>query len=275
MNRTMLTAITIAWAACVAGADPPGESKKDVLAGPVVAERREVTLLQRESDGRLKRTETPPEVAAVKLLHLAPEVREKIDGVLHRRARFLESFVADNLELLGRLDTAGNTGNALDQTLLVVQVLGKLTPLTREGSLRKQVREVLTSEEAKGFDRLLDEYWEAIISQTKQAEPKSPRVAIVLRERMESLAREVEAAYKRLEKSGELLFKYFFGEIELGKEQEAEIRTLLDEFMEKTGGTPTKRQEQEIFLGVMARLDPRQQTALVKRFRGEFGGKPE
>jgi hypothetical protein len=227
--------------------------------------------VQREADGSVARTETPPEVAAVRTLSLPPDILENIEALLYKRARFFDRFIENNLELLGKLDTAGNTGDKVDQALLGVQALSKLAPLTRDGSLRKQVRELLPMDQVEAFDRALGEYWDAIVSQEKQKDPKKSRFEIMAAERMASLTREATAAFERLEKSGVLLFNYFFKKIELSDEQTAAIRTLLDEFVEETKGAPTKQQEQKVFFAVMSKLDTTQQTALIKHFKAQQG----
>ncbi len=210
----------------------------------------------------------PPEVAALRLLELPGEVAARIDEIVTRRGRFLETFVEKNLELLSELDTAGNTGDKLDQTLLGIKALSKLAPLTKDGSLKKQIRVVLPSTAAERYDSILKEYWNAIVSQEKSRDAKKSRVEILVGERAQSLFREVEAAFKRLEKSGALLFYYFFDKIELSREQETEIRTLLDEFVDETKGNATPQQEGAMFFKVLSRLNVKQQTAVMKKVQG-------
>lgn len=276
-----IVAATAVMAGCtfVAAAryEPPkgdtGESS--VLAGPRVAEDDRVTLVERDVNGAIKRTETAPELAAVQRMELSDEVMTKIDAIALRRSRFFDSFIENNLDLLSKLDTAGNTNDRVDQTILSVQALGKLSPLLRDGSLRKQIKGVLTSGEAERFDTLLNEYWDAIAVQERELNPEKSRFEIVSGERMAAVFREVEAAFARLEKSGVLVFKYFFSEMKLSKEQEGEIRAILDDFVEETGGAPTKQQEQAVFLAVMSKLDTKQQTELVKSYQSrEKGAKP-
>lgn len=257
------------------GAYAQDAARAPVLAGPSVPKAPRTTLVERESDGTIRRTEVPPEIAALELLELHADVRARLDRVLHERGRFLERFIEGNLELLSKLDTASNTGDKADQARLGLEALVKLAPLTRQGSLRRQVREVLPAGALDRFDAILQEYWDAIITQEKQRDDAKSRFEIMTGERAASFLREVTAAYERLEKSGTLLFRYFFEKVELSPEQEAEIRAVLDEFVETTQGSPTKAQERDVFFAVMSRLDTKQQTALIRHFKAREKPVPE
>lgn len=257
----------VSFAQSPAPAKPTEEKRADVLAGPQVREPEHASLVEHEYDGGIRRPDVPAEVAAVRLLDLPRAVMDKIDALMAKRDRFFDSFVENNLDLLNKLDTAGKTNDKLDQAMLGVEALTKLAPLARNGSLRKQIRAVLPREAAVRFDALLAEYRDAIVAQEHAKDPKKPRFVILAGERAESVMREVAAAFQRLEKSGVLIYRYFFKDVELSKEQETAIRALLDEFVEETKGSPTKQQEQKIFFAVMSRLDTKQQTELIRRFK--------
>jgi hypothetical protein len=139
--------------------------------------------------------------------------------------------------------------------------------MTRDGSLRRQVLGVLPAEVKGAYDRLLREYWDAIVEQEKKAAPRKSRFEIMATERFGAFTREAQAAFQRLEKSGTLLFRYFFDKVSLSEEQAGAIRALLDEFVEESKGMPTKAQEQRVFVAVMSHLDTKQQTALIRYFK--------
>jgi hypothetical protein len=258
-------------------AQPPTKpaAASTVLAGPRVPAPNKPTLIERDSDGTIRRTDAPPEVAALRLLEIPDSVRRAVDDVLHRRARFIEKFIEKNLDLLSKLDTAGQTGDKLDQAILGLEAIAKLAPLTRDGSLKKQIRALLPMEHQQRFDALLKEYWDAIVTQERTKNPDRPRFEIIASERVQSLTREITAAVQGLEKSGVLLYGYFFSDMKLAPGQEAEIRALLDEFVEKTKGSPTQRQEAEIFITVLSKLTLEQQTEVIRRFKAREGPQPK
>lgn len=253
-----------------AQAEPTSRTKPSEiapLAGPHVEEKPKTTLVERESDGSVRRTEIPPEIAAARLLDLPAEVLAKVEDLMIERGRFFEKLIEENLDLLTKLDTAGNTGNKLDQAVLGLEALAKLAPLTREGSLRKRVRALLPADAVDRFDATLKEYWDAIVAQERARDARKSRFEIVAGERFQSMGREIAAAFQRLERSGTLLYQYFFSKVELSAEQEGAIRALIAEFVEETRGAPTKEQERRIFFAVMSKLDVKQQTALIKEFK--------
>jgi hypothetical protein len=225
-------------------------------------------IVERESDGSVRRTEVPPEIAAFRLLKAPAEAVERVEEILRARGRFLETFVQGNLDLLSKLDTAGSTNDKLDQAILGLEALAKLAPLTKDGSLRMRIGALLTPADFRRFDAILDEYWNAIVFQERQRSPEKSRIQVVVEERLQSLAREIAAALERIESSGALLFSYLFGDVALSPPQEAEIRTLLDEFIDQTKGGATPEQEQRFFFSMLSKLDPRQQLAVVSRANG-------
>lgn len=271
MRKAAIGILASVAVVCASSAQPQAVRKpsQPVLAGPAVDATAHDTIVRRASDGTIVRPEMPPEVAALKLLELPAEVSEKIDEILYARKKFLDELVANNLLLLSQLDTAGATNDKADQALLGLRLVAKLTPLTADGSLRRQVRAVLPIEQLGRFDAILKEYWDAVISQEKKKDPKKPRLAIAVGERAQSLAREAEAAFKRLEKSGTLVFHYLFDSFDLTPAQRTELRIVLEEYAEETKGSPTKQQEAAMFFKLLSKLDVKQQVELVKKVRGK------
>lgn len=173
MKRPITTAVVLTILGLATGS--PALAQPDVtkpaLAGPSVSERAvRKTLVEYDFPGKVKRLEAAPEEVALRLMDLDSGLREKVDQVFNERVKQLDEFVAKNLELLTKLQTASVAGNKLDQAMLLAEGVQKLSPVWMKGSLRSQIDELLPKEKKAELKALLDEYWDAIVKE-QQAQP--------------------------------------------------------------------------------------------------------
>lgn len=288
---------------------PSSSPQPSPLAGPTVSTPAvRLTLVEQDFPGKIRRLDVSPEEAAVRLLELPADVKAKVESVLNERVRKLDAFVAENLLLLNQLDTAGKAGDTLDQVTLLAEAVQKLAPVWSKGTIKSQLRAVLPDEARVEFDRLVNEYWDAIVSEhqkapaaasatgndmmmspgeattagkpaakskagaktkAKAASPKPKgRFAIVTEERLASFGKEIERAFERQTQSGDILASYIFQYVTVNAEQKARIRELCAEFAEKTKGNASEAQNQELFVKIAGALDLEQQKELAKLIQG-------
>ena len=252
------------------------------------------TLVEYDFPGKVRRLEGAPEEIAARLLDLDAMIREKIDAVIAARVRRLDEFVGQNLELLTKLETAGATGDKLDQALLLAEAANKLSPVWLKGSFRSQIEKLLPESQKAEFARLVDEYWDAIVNEqqagaaseasavtsaetntapknsksSKKSQPqpkvkKKSRFEIVTAERLASFAKEIERAFERQLQSGDIIYQYIAAGIDLTDDQRGRIRELCADFAERTKMSPTEKQNQELFIKIAGTLDTKQQLALA------------
>src|SRR5690349_15242807 len=116
--------IAILAAAALAAMQPQPARAPDrpPLAGPTVAPAVERnTLVSYDLNGRLRPLDVSPDLAAIELLNLSPELRAHVDAVIAARAEAMDQFVTSNLMLLSQLDTASKAGDKLDQAALLME----------------------------------------------------------------------------------------------------------------------------------------------------------
>ncbi len=313
MNRRRTRARNVALCVMIAGGLPgwaiaqapsatgvptakqPSESKS--LAGPKVSPKSErATLVEIDFPGQVRRLESSPEEAAVSLLELSEEVRGQVQRVLTDRVKKLDAFVADNLLLLNQLDTAGSAGDKLDQLKLISEAVHQLAPVWRKGSLKSQIRAVLPEAARVEFDRLVEEYWVAIVRERQGAgasrndvaemkdagsqpmnedtphaargpKPKS-RFEIITEERLASFGKEIERAFERQLASGNIVADYVIKAVAMSDDQKAKIRELCNDFADTTKMEATEKQRQELFVKIAGVLDTKQQLELAKLIQG-------
>lgn len=268
--------VGLAAAAALAQTHKPPEESQPLLAGPSVntGDKRS-TIVQQDFDGHVKLPEPSPEVAAIALLSLDDGTRKKVDEVLARRERTLTRFLGSNLLLLQQLDTAGKSGDKLGTALLAVKAAQELKPLTAAGPLQQQVARVLPPDQARRFDGLMREFWDAVVAdrrRVKKPDGKLPgRVEIMAQVKLESLGREIEHALKGMLGSGDLLYRVFLKGITLDEEQGERVRQILEVYLKQSKGDATEQQNQQLFLGVMGCLRPDQQKQFMTNARAFMG----
>lgn len=239
------------------------------LSGPGVDQPHAApTLVEPAIDGSLRRAEPSPEHAALRLLDLDQDTRRRVDDLLLRRARLLEQFVADNLDLLARFGVASATGDRADQFALLLQAAAALRPVLEPGPLQDQLEPLLPEPRRRAFRALLDEYRDALVRERRCDDPRAPRALILFTEAIASLGREIELAFARLNRSGEILFRYATRGLGLDPHQECAVREAIARYMERGGEEADEAAKRDLFIAVMFVLTEPQRTTLIERFRG-------
>jgi hypothetical protein len=250
-----------------------------VLAGPQVMESvgGKATLVRRDFDNKVRILEGSPEEAAIHLLNLNKDEIAKVQAILDERDQVLERLVSENILLLGRLDTANKAGNKLDTALLALQVVDKVRPLMEGGTLSEKVAGVLPEGKEKEFRRLVTEYEREAAKDkervTKEDGTKPSRFEAMTAVRVEGFLNEVERAYKRADASGRVAYSVLFGNALLSKEQEFQVRELLEQHQRMTRGEATEEQNRNLFLAVLPILSPEQGSKVMANIRA-LEGKP-
>ncbi len=257
--------------------EPPAPAPAAPLAGPKVGgdAAKPASLLKFDFSGRVAPTEEPPEFEALKHLDLPASVARTVDAIRLERSRFLDDFVASNVDLLVKFGSAGAAQNVPDLLLLTHEALGPLRPLVEAGPLGTRVRAVLPTEFRERYDEALGAYWKAVIAdgqRTLDKDGNTPPVAgIVIKVRLESFGRELERAFYRVEKSGDFLYTYLVGDLGLTGEPAARVRELFADFAEAGGDNADERTKALVGSGVLAHLTPEQTLKLIRRLQGLMG----
>ncbi len=239
------------------------------LAGPKVqTSPAPATIVERNMDGSVRRAEPTPEHAALRLLDLDDDTRRKVDQILLRRGRLLDEFVAGNLDLLVKFNTASASGDRADQLALLVEAARELRPVLEPGPLRRQIENVLPDEPRRRFAALLDEYRDALVREHRRNDPKAPRAGVILIESLQSLGREIERAFARQNSAGEILLRYATDGLGLDTHQQRAVRDAVARFVERGGENADDQAKRDLFLSVMLVLNEDQRRKLIERFRG-------
>ncbi len=237
-----------------------------LLKGPKVeAPQKSATLVSLDFDGKLRRPEGWSEAVALDLLELTDQERRGADVVILERRRILDEFVAGNIDLLTKFGNAQGATNKTEMLPLLVEAIAKLRPLREKGPMRDAVRAALPEARRGEFDRLLGEYDRAVIAEAKRSPEKKGAIGAKIEENIRALTKEIELAFARVQRSGELHFRYFTLGMALSPEQEAKIRDACREFASAAGDEPTKNQYVDLYFKILKHLTPEQQRQLAKK----------
>ena len=253
----------------------PAAPAANPLGGPKVDAPTQAapTLVSTDFNGTVRRLETTPEEAAVALLKLSGEAKERVDALFAKRGKAIEEFVTGNLDLLTKLDTAGKTNNKRDQLMLGLEAFQKLNAVWKDGTLFDQVKALLPEDQRAEFERLVTNYWNALVEEGKNIPgengKKRGRFEIVAGERLQAFVGEIGRAFERGVKSGRLIAEFVLKDLNLTDAQKARVREIIDSEAAEAPLKEDDKRYEGLFLKVLGILDEKQRTAVLKRFRGE------
>jgi hypothetical protein len=260
-------------------ASPLGGPRQPALSNPDAPP----SIVRTGEMGLIERTAQPPEAIAVERLTLSEQAREKAMAVLARRANILDTFVAENLDLLTKFATAAATNDRADQLRLLSEGAGKLRPLLLDRPLAAQLRDTLPEDQTNRFGVMLEDYWDAVVGEVQATERAAAqalgekgaakvrsRFAIITEERLKGLGREIEAAFQRQIASGDLIYRVATRGVDLTGEQSAAIRELCREYAERTKGNASNQDNVQLFLRIASLVDVDTQVKMIRNVQAVF-----
>lgn len=228
----------------------PGVSPEGVLAGPDIGRADARSIVSRTFEGTLERLDVWPEEAAIELLDLSRESREKIDAILAERAAAIDKVVSENLDDLLKLANDGEGGRWFGALTHLRSFQKKIDArLEDTRPLVERFAEVLPTEQAEELERMVGEYWEAFVTDElgDEAEAFGGRVKASLAKKADALrlmGEELGRAYQRIEKSAAVYAEYFINQLGFTGENAERVREAVREFL-STVDDPEQLKDEE------------------------------
>lgn len=263
-------------------AEKAPDAKGNVLAGPKVepppSNKGETkTLIEREFDGKLKRLEANPAVAALALLDLTPEEREATARVIAERDAVLDRAVRNHLKELTQVAAAAQSGDRAAALKYLQPIIDETKELRERGGLVDEIADILPAAKGTELKRLTREYWTALVKERMESgDPEKPGKSITMKqaiaqERLRAIGDEVRRSYERTFGLGAKQFEELIGKLGLTPEQESKVRAAVIDHFQSSYGKPTKRESTAVFLKVYALLDAPQRETLLRYVRSNQG----
>lgn len=249
------------------------------------------TLIRRDFEGRLVRPAAPVEAEALKLLGLSEDALAPALAVITERARAFDRIVVDHLDLIVQAEATFTAGSGGDKASMILRAVHALDPVNRGGPLDQRVRRALPARARAEFDRLLREYWDAVVRDVRaavtpvadrmmapqtdvgrdgeaQAAGERSRFEIVLAEKSQELGQEIERAVQRQIQSGGLLAAYLCKGMTLSEAQRARVHAACAEYMSRAGENGTPVEHLRLAATLLPILEPSQRQQLLANVVG-------
>ncbi len=260
-GAVVLAVLSPAW-----GQTEPTKEDPAVLGGPPVAPSADAPrLAERDYAGRVKPLEIPPEEAAIGLLNLDAEAKERVDAILIARAAIIDRVVIENIESLLELQSARAANDRETVQRVLAELVAKLGPLRERGRLVDEIAAALPEDKAAEFRSLVADYWKAVLGEEGGGRATA---RVRTRETLQAFGREIKRSYDRQVTARVAEFDSLLAKLGLAPEQESKIRSLVTDFGQQTKLNPSPAQQRELVEKIMIVLEPAQRREFLKAALG-------
>jgi len=251
----------------VLGSAVVGEPPADALRGPTVKES--IGPVRFSLTGAVRLAERP-ELLALRDAALSDGEREAAGKEISRRARLLSAFVTDEIDAIVRIQLAQSVGDTAGVLMEAVAGLGRLHRRGITRSLALDLANVMSEAGRAEYERALATVWKRIASERHDGDASKVTKLDVLVTQLkyggEAFGKDLEEAFERAQRSGELAFAYIFRGIGLSESQHRRIRDKMIDFYAEHGPEPEKEVQDRFFLGVLGYLTEAQREKVLRRF---------
>lgn len=280
-----VVAFALPWSAGTLASEPkdmtpPGPAAVDTspesLAGPkVVTKPSENSIVRRDAMGKLIVPEANPAQAALELLTLTDAEKIATRAVIVARSRaFDEFFQAHTGEIVNIVNDlqSGNTREGIAASLQLMKTARSVKEL---GPLTDQLAAALPTEKASLLRKHVDEYTSAAMAseraEAKAAGEPTDDTAVAARLTLKNFGNELKAAYERTLVQGAADFEKFIKELDLSSQQEAKLRTLVQDAATRGEPGVSQRERTAIFMELWRDLSAKQRKKLAAAIRDRGG----
>ncbi len=256
------TAALLWSSADLLAAQPEGVDTTPPLAGPSVDQKYSQSLARSDMQGRFIKLDVRPEEAALRVMVLDPETRERAQGVIADRAARLRRHLVDQIDLIKTSNDETIAGDANAKQRLAKQLYETFEPGHLRDPLAGPLAAVLTPEKHAEMMRLVDDYWEAWIDAEVKASPKTKREAMEERLSFRQFQIELGAAYESTLRPFQQKLDAICEVVEATPEQRQRIRTAVIRYIRDASLNPTDAQRQELAEAVYSALEESQRVKL-------------
>jgi hypothetical protein len=202
------------------------------------------------------------------LMDVDENAMARVRALLDERARALDTVVMDNLQLLTQVETAAENNQVMTLLKIAWQLHREFRAEYGEAPLDDRLAEVLPPAQARELERLVEEYWSAIVAaETGEGANRVERFLARRGAMIELFAQDVERAFERIsmdDDGGDEEFDHLLELLDPTSEQEAVIRDLAQRWYFETRGMPSTQDEVTLIMSIYDTLDDTRQRRLVE-----------
>ncbi|MBX3387906.1 MAG: hypothetical protein KF691_00475 [Phycisphaeraceae bacterium] len=253
--------------------DPWLGEEEPLLSGPRLSEEAEArTLVRFEFSGNLRRLDRTPEEAALNALNLPRESRDQVDKIVRESQTALDEFVSHDPDVFVLLQRARQAGNKPEAPALVAQLAEGIDRATGTVRLRDRLAPLLPESERRDFQRMIDEYWRAVVlDEMQQAQNRNDKFTLAqarVRVTLNAAATEIRRAFERRCVPHEHVLEELIVALDPSDKQNEKVRKPIEAAASRTKSKPNARDLYELSVRVVPALDAPQKLTWLRLLLG-------
>lgn len=256
------------------GPAPAKPAEKSPLAGPQVPDRTgKPTLVEHGLDGKVKRLDEWPALAAARKLPLDEKAKAAVAKLNADQAAAMDKMMSESLPEIAAIANAFQSGDTAEG-LAGIRALRANHPVLSERELLVQrIAALLDKEQGHEVSIMVQEYWNALIQEQADAgktrSEKNMAVKVAGAEALRLLGQDIKASYERVIGQQVRDFDALIKTLGLTAEQESRVRKITDDAFAKANGNQAKVDKSAVFWKIWKELDNRQRALLIEQFKGK------
>lgn len=214
-------------------------------AGDAKEGMRRDTLIERDFEGRIRRVETHPAIAALELIGLSDEEKAATSRIIAERDAVLDRAVQAHLKDLVQASNAGQSGDEAGALAYLRPIIDDTSELRERGRLLDELAGAVSKEHAQRLRQLHDEYWRAIVDERmtlgnpRKPDKKLSRFEAGAFETVAQLGQELRRSYERTVGLQARDFEALIAKLNLTPEQESKVRAITSEIVQRRLNEPS------------------------------------
>lgn len=255
--------------------EPFPQSDHDLLRGPGAEALERLTIVARDSEGRLVRPDASPEEAAIGALRgrLDDETRARVDAILVGRSSAWDAFFRAHVREIVQLqsDLAGGPEGRASAGEAIRGLVEDAPSREDQRVFREALAGALGVAERGEYLRMLEEYRDALLGEVRaDAELRGVEVREAMRDEMlRGFGGEIRRAYERETTLGRERLEETLDALALDAAQDGRVRSAITTFgQRRLLGEATEADRLELFRVLADTLTPEQLRTFLELTRG-------
>jgi len=273
MNRTACSMIAMLGPCLVllgGQSEPPNATtiQDDLLRGPTVPDDLVQTLVNIDMAGKFIPLQVRPEEAALGLVLIDQEHREGAHEVAQARRLAIGMLLVDNIDVVKEASDAIRAGEKDKAQAVYRQLHDQFNPDHVRDPLLDAWKDVLSEQEVRQIQQLVDEYWDACIKwELRNAHDPSDTARKKTQRRLsfQLFRREIGEAYNWSLRPIQQRLESIYQATEPTEEQRSAIRDVMIDYIRESLLRPTPEQRQTAAARIYDLLNEKQRLKLFEQ----------
>ena len=270
MTRLIITMFAPCLLICGVQADPPDSTVVDeaLLRGPTVPDNVVRTLVNTEMGGKFIPLQGRPVEAALGLMLIDPDRRESAREAGEARRTAIGMLLVDNIDLVRQASDATRAGENKKAQAAYRKLHAQFNPDHVRDPLLDALKDVLSEQEVRQIQQLVDEYWDAWISwalRNARDNSDAARKRVQRRLSFQLFRREIGEAYNWSLRPIQQRLESIYRATEPTEEQRSAIRDVMIDYIRESRLRPTPEQRQTAAARIYDLLDEKQRLKLFEQ----------